>query len=104
MISSASKQDSVFAVDVVVTNETLTVELNDGRSLSVPLTWFPRLVHGTAAERRDWELTARGRGIHWPQLDEDISVEGLIAGNPSFESEGSIQRWLNARTPPDLSR
>jgi len=97
MKTSATRQGSALAVNVVVTDETLTVELNDGRTLSVPLHWFPRLVHGTEIERRNWRLTGHGQGIHWEQLDEDISVEGLIAGNPSFESESSFQRWRNGR-------
>jgi hypothetical protein len=97
MKTSATKQDSVFAVDVVVTSESLTVELSDGRRLSAPLKWFPRLVHGTDAERGHWELQGRGRGIHWPELDEDISVEGLIAGQPSCESDSSLERWMDAR-------
>lgn len=97
MKTSATRHDLVSAVDVIVTADTLTVELSDGRHLSIPLSWFPRLVHGTAAERADWQLQDRGRGIHWPQLDEDISVEGLIAGRPSCESEASLRRWKEAR-------
>jgi hypothetical protein len=97
MKNSATKQDPVFAVDVIVTTDTLTVELSDGRRLSTPLSWFPRLVHGTEAERGHWELQCRGTGIHWPELDEDISVEGLIAGHPSYESESSLERWMNGR-------
>jgi hypothetical protein len=98
--TSATKQGSPLAVNVIVSDETLTVELNDGRSLSVPLAWFPRLVHGTDSERRNWRIEGRGLGIHWEQLDEDISVAGLIGGNPSCESESSIKRWLDARAAP----
>lgn len=97
MKTSATKQNPVFAVDVTVTAETLTVELSDGRRLSAPLSWFPRLVHGSEAERGNWELQGRGSGIHWPQLDEDISVEGLIAGRPSYESESSLKHWVDGR-------
>lgn len=97
MKNSATRQDSVFAVYVTVTAETLTVELSDGRHLSAPLSWFPRLMHGTEAERANWELQGRGQGIYWPQLDEDISVEGLLAGRPSCESEGSLKRWKEMR-------
>lgn len=97
MKNSATRQDAVFAVDVTVTAESLTVTLSDGRRLSVPLSWFPRLVHGTDIERSNWELQARGQGIHWPQLDEDISVEGLLAGQPSCESESSLKRWKEER-------
>lgn len=85
------------AESVTVTNDTLTVELSDGRSLSVPLAWFPRLVHATATERKAWRLIGRGRGIHWEKLDEDISIEGLLAGKPSGESQASFKRWLTTR-------
>lgn len=97
MKTSATRQGSALAVDVVVTDEALTVELSGGRTLSVPLAWFPRLVHGTDAERRNWRLAGRGQGIHWEQLDEDINVEGLIAGDPSGESASSLQRWMDGR-------
>lgn len=85
------------AETVVVTEDTLTVKLSDGRSLSVPLAWFPRLVHATPAERRSWRLIGRGHGIHWNKLDEDVSVEGLLAGKPSGESQASFKKWLSAR-------
>jgi hypothetical protein len=74
------------AESVAVTNDTLTVELSDGRGLSVPLDWFPRLVHATQAERKRWRLIGRGRGIHWDLLDEDIGIDGRLAGKPSGES------------------
>jgi hypothetical protein len=85
------------ATDVVITDDTLTVDLSDGRSISVPLAWYPRLVHGSPEERRSWRLIGRGEGIHWPKLDEDVSVEGLIAGRPSGESQQSFANWLHAR-------
>ncbi|HEY5931614.1 MAG TPA: DUF2442 domain-containing protein [Nitrospira sp.] len=85
------------AESVILTNDTLTVELSDGRSLSVPLDWFPRLVHATQAERKRWRLIGRGRGIHWDLLDENIGVDGLLAGKPSAESQGSFQKWLASR-------
>ncbi|HVR95047.1 MAG TPA: DUF2442 domain-containing protein [Thermoanaerobaculia bacterium] len=85
--------------NVAVTEDTLTVELSDGRSLSVPLAWFPRLVHATAEERSHWRLIGKGQGIHWEGLDEDISVEGLLAGRPSGESQRSFEEWLRAREP-----
>ena len=85
------------AETVTVTEDTLRVDLSDGRSLSVPLAWFPRLVHATAAERKSWRLIGRGHGIHWGELDEDISVEGLLAGKPSGESQASFRKWLAAR-------
>jgi hypothetical protein len=84
-------------INVVTSEDTLTVELADGRSLSVPLAWYPRLFHGSQPERESWELIGDGEGIHWPDLDEDISVEGLILGRRSGESQRSLQRWLDAR-------
>lgn len=83
--------------NVTVTNDALSVDLSDGRSLSVPLDWFPRLVHATQTERKSWQLIGRGRGIHWDHLDEDISIDGLLAGKPSGESQASFQKWLTAR-------
>ena len=82
---------------VTVTSDTLSVELSDGRGVSVPLAWFPRLLHGAPEERERWELIGRGSGIHWPDLDEDISLEGLLAGRSSAESQQSLGRWLKAR-------
>ena len=77
---------------VSVSEDTLTVDLHDGRTVSVPIAWYPRLSHGSAAERTNWRLIGDGVGIHWPDLDEDISVEGLLLGYPSNESPKSIQR------------
>lgn len=82
---------------VRVTEDTLSVDLSDGRTISVPLAWFPRLVHATSAERNNWRLIGRGHGIHWEDIDEDISVEGLLAGKPSGESQASFKKWLNQR-------
>ncbi len=87
----------VKAQAVTVTETKLNVDLTDGRTITVPLTWFPRLVYGTPAERAHWRWIAKGRGIHWPDLDEDISIEHLLAGKPSGESETSLQYWLEAR-------
>jgi hypothetical protein len=84
-------------VGVTLTDDTLSVELSDGRTLSVPLAWFPRLLHATPKERLDWRLTGKGEGVHWPAVDEDISVESLIAGRPSSESDQSLRRWLSQR-------
>ncbi len=75
----------------------LTVDLSDGRRLSVPLSWFPRLVQGTPAERDDWRLVGDGDGIHWPALDEDVSLAGLLAGRGSGESPTSLHRWTARR-------
>jgi hypothetical protein len=98
MSSSAIEIRLPSVTDVTVTADTLTVELSDGRTLSVPLAWYPRLVHGSKSERDDWQSIGSGEGIHWPQLDEDISIEGLILGRPSGESESSLQRWLEERS------
>ena len=75
----------------------MTVRLDDGRSLSAPVAWYPRLLHGTKAERENYQLIGDGEGIHWPDLDEDISVEGLLAGKQSAESDASLSRWLAGR-------
>jgi hypothetical protein len=85
------------AQHVTVTEEALTVDLSDGRTISVPLAWYPRLTYGTPEERNLWELIGDGEGIHWPDLDEDLSVEGLLLGRPSGECQKSLQRWLAKR-------
>jgi hypothetical protein len=90
--------------EVSLTDDTLTVELTDGRTLSVPLTWYPRLLHGTPEERRNWRPIGDGVGIHWPGLDEDISIEGLLLGKRSGESQASLQKWLNARARSNKSK
>ena len=97
MPSSTVKMELAGATKVTVTDDILAVELADGRTISVPLAWFPRLVHGTAEERNRWELHADDQHIHWPDLDEDLSVEGLLAGRPSGEGERSFKRWLEAK-------
>lgn len=85
------------ALDVKVTNDSLNVDLSDGRTLSVPIEWFPRLLHATSKERNNWRLIGKGHGIHWEDIDEDISVEGLLAGRPSGESQISFKKWLKQR-------
>ncbi len=86
------------AQNVQVTDEALIVDLSDGRTVSVPVAWFPRLLHGSPSERNKWRLIGDGEGIHWPDLDEDISVENLILGKPSGESQKSLKKWIEART------
>jgi hypothetical protein len=86
------------AEDVKVTRNALKVDLSDGRTISVPLTWYPRLLHATPEERKNWRLIGRGRGLHWEDIDEDISVEGLLAGHPSGESQTSLKKWLEKRS------
>ena len=85
------------ARSIALTDDTLTAELSDSRTISVPLDWYPRLTHATPEERDNWELIDGGEGIHWPDLDEDISVEGLLAGRPSSEGAESFRRWLEAK-------
>ena len=85
------------AENVTVTDHALSVDLSDGRTISAPLAWFPRLVHATQQERDNWGLIGKGHGIHWEDNDEDISVEGLLAGKPSGESQASFKRWLERR-------
>ncbi|HEU4597138.1 MAG TPA: DUF2442 domain-containing protein [Pyrinomonadaceae bacterium] len=85
------------AREVTVTDDALVVDLHDGRTISVPLAWFPRLLHGTPAERNNWRFIGGQEGIHWPGLDEDISVENLLAGRPSGESQSSFKQWLENR-------
>jgi hypothetical protein len=87
------------AENVSTTEDTLTVDLNDGRTISVPLSWFPRLVQASPEERNNWRLIGQGQGIHWEDIDEDISVEGLLAGKPSGESQASFKKWLQGRMP-----
>jgi hypothetical protein len=97
MSISTVEMRQALATDVSVTDDTLSVDLDDGRTIAVPLHWFPRLVHGSQAERDSWSLIGRGIGIHWPDLDEDISVEGLLSGSKSGESPASLERWLQQR-------
>ncbi len=97
MSTSVVSQKIPSAQDVKVTDDTLSVDLGDGRTISVPLAWFPRLVHATAKERNNWRLIGGGEGIHWENLDEDISIEGLLAGHASGESRASFKKWLDKR-------
>jgi hypothetical protein len=83
--------------DVIITDDTLSVDLSDGRTISVPLAWYPRLLNASYIERNDWRTISQGEGIHWTQLDEDISTKNLILGQPSGESQKSFQKWLNSR-------
>ena len=97
MPTSTSDLPGARAVDVKVTQDELTVQLEDGRTLAVPLVWYPRLLHGSKRERDRWRFIGRGIGIHWSALDEDISVEGLLAGRRSGESQQSLKRWFDRR-------
>jgi hypothetical protein len=97
MSSSTVETREALAAHVEVSDDTLSVELTDGRTIAVPLAWYPRLAHATAQERVSWRLIGTGRGIHWPPLDEDISVDNLLAGQPSGESQTSFKKWLARR-------
>ena len=84
-------------VNVQVTDDTLSVDLEDGRTISVPIGWYPRLANGTPIERAKFQISGGGYGIHWPDLDEDLGVEGLLLGKRSTESPASFEQWLKPR-------
>lgn len=84
-------------VTVTVTDDDLIADLSDGRKISVPLSWYPRLADATAEERGNWRLIGHGEGVHWPDLDEDISAANLVFGQPSGESQASLDRWRRSR-------
>ena len=98
MTTSGIELRQALAQSLTVSDEALVVDLVDGRTITVPLAWFPRLARGTARERANWRLIGGGEGIHWPELDEDVSVESLLAGRRSGETQESLRRWLQART------
>jgi Protein of unknown function (DUF2442) len=104
MGSSTVETREALATRVEVSDDTLAVELADGRTIAAPLAWFPRLAHGTAEERAAWRLIGGGRGIHWSGVDEDVSVANLLAGQPSAESQSSFKRWLAGRQKLGRSR
>ena len=97
MTTLAVKINIPKANNLNVTEDTLTVELDDGRTISVPLAWYPRLQEASANERNNWRLIGDGQGAHWMDIDEDISVQGIISGIPSGESQTSFKRWLESR-------
>ncbi len=98
MTSLAVEIEIPFADTVEITEDSLSLNLSDGRSVSVPLSWYPRLVHATTTERANWRKIGHGHGIHWDDIDEDISVEGLLIGKPSNESQSSLKKWLMQRS------
>ena len=100
MTTSSVATETAAAKNVRVTDRELVIELRDGRVVSVPLAWYPRLAEGSPRERRRWELLGPGIGIHWPDLDEDISIDGLLQGLPSGESLASLNKWRDARKRP----
>ena len=87
-----------MAVGVTIDDDVLAVSLDDGRLLSIPLTWYLRLSHANAQERSNWRLIGKGEGIHWPDIEEDIRVGSLLAGRPSAEAPTSLRKWLASRT------
>lgn len=104
MSSFALETREALAIHVAVSEDTLSLELADGRTVAAPLAWYPRLAHATAEERNAWRLIGGGQGIHWPAVDEDISVANLLAGQPSAESQSSFKKWLTGRAKPSRSR
>ncbi len=98
MAFSTAELPLPYAVSVSVGDDTLGVDLSDGRKISAPIGWYPRLAQGTLAERRNCRLIGGDEGIHWPDLDEDISIAGLLAGRCSGESQASLKRWLASRS------
>jgi hypothetical protein len=100
MSSSTVEAREALATHVEVSPDAVSVELADGRTIVAPLAWYPRLAYATAQERGSWRLIGGGRGIHWPAIDEDISVANLLAGQPSAESQRSFKTWLAGRAKP----
>jgi hypothetical protein len=85
------------AVKVTLNEDEMMVDLEDGRRIIVPLAWYPRLTYATATERQNWQLLGNGYAIEFPDLDEHIGVEGLLAGHHSGESQKSLVKWLEMR-------
>jgi hypothetical protein len=86
-------------INVMIADDTLSVELDDGRTIAAPLGWYPRLATASEAERNNWRFIGGGSGIHWPDVDEDVSIANLLAGKPSGESQASFKKWLLNRPP-----
>ena len=104
MSSSMVETREATAIRLKIGQDVLSVELSDGRTIAAPLAWYPRLVQGSAKERASWRLIGGGRGIHWPALDEDISIDNLLAGRPSAESQSSFKKWLAGRAKTSSRR
>ena len=94
MTTLASDMKSAIATNVVVTDDSLIVDLEDGRTISAPIVWYPRLLHASREGRNNWRFVGGGEGIHWPELDEDLSIENILSGKPSGESQESFSQWL----------
>ncbi len=97
MTTLAIELEIPSAENVTTTEDTLSVDLSDGRTILVPTAWYPRLSHAEPKERENWQLIGGGHGIHWEDIDEDISIEGLLAGKSSGESQQSFKKWLQVR-------
>ena len=97
MTISAPDLAQTRAMSVVVSDDAVVIELNDGRSITAPIAWYPRLLHADKAERENVRLIGGGTGIHWPDVEEDISVDSVLKGTPSTENARSLKRWLQAR-------
>ena len=97
MNTLATEVQQPKAQSVVITDDSVIVDISDGRTISVPLAWYPRLLHSVPEELNRWRLIGNGEGIHWPDLDEDIGIEGLLVGKQSTESAASFERWLQRR-------
>jgi hypothetical protein len=100
-MTSLELETEPAAIKVAITNEKLAVDLADGRTLLVPLGWYPRLKHATELERQNWRLLGDGYAIEWPDIDEHIGIEGLVAGRKSGESQASLSQWLKERSKVD---
>ncbi|MBN1480414.1 DUF2442 domain-containing protein [candidate division KSB1 bacterium] len=96
-MNNSNNINTIQAEHIKFEDDSLFVDLSDGRTIAAPLAWYPRLYHATDSERNNWRLIGRGEGIHWPDLDEDISVENLLAGKPSGEGQRSFAAWLKGR-------
>jgi hypothetical protein len=92
--------ETATARHIAVTEDTLIIDLVDGRTVSAPLAWYPRLLYAAVQERNNWRFIGYGEGIHWPDIDEDISVENVLFGKPSGESRRSFKKWLEQRGVP----
>jgi hypothetical protein len=99
----AVEMDIPYAENIMVTADTLTVDLSDGRTISVPLVWYPRLMHATPEELKNWRLIGKGQGVHWEDIDEDISIEGLFDWQAVGRESSLFQKMVaNTQIPPNI--